>query len=312
VAAWLADVLASTGETIQRLEPVKERPWGAVSRIETQCRTLYFKAVGPGGRHEVRILADLAGWTDLVPDVLAADQPRGWVVLADHGTPMRDSLDGPAQLGVIESLLPAYAEMQAATAHLVGSWLEAGIPDRSVRRLPEQFERLVSGPLPIDASERRELLDGLADLERACDVLAATAHVNALDHADIHGTNVLVKGNVGRLVDWGDACISHPFSSLLVPYLFVIPLLDVRERQAATLRLRDVYLEPWGSTPETREAFGLAVWVGYVARALSNDHQTAGAAPADVAEARAEIVMLLRAWHAKRALLGRQEILFDS
>jgi hypothetical protein len=205
---------------------------------------------------------------------------------------------------VVEALLPAYGEMQRATTELVGEWLAAGLPDRSVGRLPEQFERLVAGPLPIEDDERRALMAGQEDLQRACDVLASTPVVDTLDHADIHGTNVLVKDNIGRLVDWGDSCVSHPFSSLLVPYLFVIPLLAADQRRAATLRLRDVYLEPWGSTTESREAFGLAVWVGYVARALSNDHQCVGAPPDDVTEARAEIVMLLRAWNAKRSLLG--------
>jgi hypothetical protein len=307
VTAWLRE---NVDDTVMHVESVKERPWGAVLRVRTSRRLLYFKAAGPHGRHEPRILADLTGrWPGLVPDVVAVDESRAWVVMADHGVPMRDSLDGPAQVAVVEAVLPAYAEMQAATTGNLDRWAAAGLPDRSVPRLPELLGEVLAGygtlgPLPIDDDERRRYVDALVGLERVCALLASTPVADAIDHGDIYGGNVLVGDGRARLVDWGDACRTHPFASLLVPYRMVVPLLDPGERAAATSRLRDVYLEPWGSPASHREAFDLAIWVAYVARVLDIDYQSGGASATDVAgPLTAEVVALLRQW---RATLPRQ------
>ncbi|MFD8410681.1 hypothetical protein ACFV2Q_02740 [Streptomyces sp. NPDC059650] len=69
--------------------------------------------------------------------------------------------------------------------------------------------------------------------------------------------------------DWGDAAVSHPFCSLLVPAR------AARARYGAGVlpRLRDAYLEPWtgdGATAgELRRAVSLAWRLGAIGRAAS-------------------------------------------
>ncbi|MGW5343245.1 hypothetical protein [Streptomyces sp. NPDC004050] len=69
--------------------------------------------------------------------------------------------------------------------------------------------------------------------------------------------------------DWGDAAVSHPFCSLLVPAR------AARARYGAGMlpRLRDAYLEPWagdGATAgELRRAVSLAWRLGAIGRAAS-------------------------------------------
>lgn len=305
VTTWVRDavVTAGAGELVE-LQSVKERPWGAVLRAVTTERTLYFKASGPLGRHEVAIVGDLsARWPRLVPDVVAIDRTRAWMLLADHGVPMRDVLDGAAQVDVVEQLLPSYAEMQASTAAHVGAWLDAATPDRRVDRLPALLELLVRGEtpvgaLPIDDAERGRYLDDLPLFGRVCADLASTAVPDGLDHADLHGTNVLVDGDDHRLIDWGDACITHPYSSLFVPLEHVVAVLPAPDQRKATLRLRDAYLEGWAAHATDRDALGHATWVAHVTRAVLVAHETLG----EAGDHR-EITSLLRAWHAKRALV---------
>lgn len=318
VSDWLLEKSHGVGlGDVLSVRSVHERPWAAVLRVDGSERTAFFKAVGPHGWHEPPILRDLATrWPALGPDVLALDTSRGWIVMADHGRPMRDVLDPLEQTAIIERILPVYAQMQASTTALVGPWLDAGTPDRRVERLPELLERMLAGdawggPLAIDDDERGSYEATLGDLTRACAELAATPMAVGIDHADMHGTNVLVDGGRHRLVDWGDSCITHPFCSLFVPYEFVVSALDAGDRRRARLRLRDVYLEVWGSSSELREAFGLAVWVAGVARALNVDHGNRGAAADDLANGRTEIVTLLRAWHAKRHAFRRGADLLD-
>jgi hypothetical protein len=67
-------------------------------------------------------------------------------------------------------------------------------------------------------------------------------------------------------------------------------------------RLRDAYVDGWGPDAP-HEVIAGAVWVAYVARALSNDEQCLGGSSADIADAQREIVTLLRTWHRKGPLL---------
>lgn len=293
------------------LEPVKQRPWGAVLRAETTSGPVIFKAVGRRGRHETILLADLAALhSGLVPEVIAVDHERGWLLMPDHGEMIaRESTE--RQVSIIEQLLPHYASLQRATSGSASRWIAAGVPQRGPRQLPGLLEGLLggegrSGPLPIDEDEVRRSNEIVESFTFVCESLATGPIPLAVDHADIHGTNVLLGGAGPRLIDWGDACIGHPFSSLLVPVEWVAGRLDRHEQPDAVARLVDAYLDPWGKAGD-RAALGRAIWVGYIARAVSNDEQSIDGSPADIADAHAEIVALLRAWRQKHACLDSVE-----
>jgi hypothetical protein len=68
--------------------------------------------------------------------------------------------------------------------------------------------------------------------------------------SDLHMHNVY---DGGRVLDWGDSCVSHPYFSLVVTFRFVESGLD---------EIRDAYLEGYGGD---REAFELAARVGRIA-----------------------------------------------
>jgi hypothetical protein len=112
------------------------------------------------------------------------------------------------------------------------------------------------------------------------------------------------------LVDWGDSCVTHPFASLFVTYELAVNRFARTERSAAALRLRDAYLEVWSphSSPATlQETFTLAVWVGYVTRALEFAHMLQGADSGMIARWQAHIVVLLGHWAKAHALLDESE-----
>jgi hypothetical protein len=108
---------------------------------------------------------------------------------------------------------------------------------------------------------------------------------------------VLVDGPRHRLIDWGDAVITHPFSTLFVPYELPVRTLAPSEQRHAVLRLRDAYLAGWGTTAD-RRVFALAVWIAHLTRAVNVAHETLGET-----EDQREITALLRAWHAKATQL---------
>lgn len=321
VTTWIIDtVVALRAGAITRIEPVRERPWGAVLRVTTADQTMFFKAEGLGSRHEPAVLARLAGrWSSLVPDVLAVESARSWFLMADHGRPMWDVLDGPAQVALFEWLLPLYAELQASTVPSVESWVHMGAPDRRMHVLPELLDRLLAGEmwggrLPIDHHQRQALDAVLPRFRLVCDELSAASFAATLDHGDLHGGNVLIDGSGRRLADWGDSCVTHPFSSLFVTYQLAITRLGPSDRAAAILRLRDSYLEAWtaaGPPKSLRRSFTLAVWVAHVSRALDFVHMLEGSTQELTTEWQENIVQLLRRWQQTQTLLNQdQELLF--
>jgi hypothetical protein len=289
---------------VDALVPLRERPWGAVLRVVTSPACLVFKAVGARGAHEVGLLVDVAAsQPTLAPELVAVDRERGWVLMRDHGERMTDVADIAQQVSLVERLLPAYAALQVTTAHRVGAWIAEGVPDRSARRLPPLLDGLLAGegatgPLPIPPDELGAMAALRSTFARASDALDDGTLRPAIDHADMHGTNVVVDGGVPRLIDWGDACVAHPFTSLLVPIEWIAGRLPPAEVPDAVRRLVDAYREPWGDRARD-EDLATAVWSGYVARAVMNDEQCVGGSPDDIADAQGEIVTLLRVWATK-------------
>ena len=317
VSDWLVDVVSSLrlGSPVE-IASVRERPWGAVLRVRTSDRVVYFKAEGLGARHEPEILGALTRtWPDLVPDVLEVDGTRSWLVMADHGRPMWDVLDAAGQVAAFERLLPLYAELQASSSRSVEMWIDAGAPDRRAHRLPELLDALLAGEtaagsLPIDGEQRRAVDAVLGDFGRVCEELAGTSFAEALDQGDLHGGNVLVSGSDQRLADWGDSCVGHPFTSLFVTFELAVSRFGSADRAAASRRLRDAYLDAWpeaGSLATRRETFTLALWAGYVSRALEFARMLDGAMPALIEQWQGHIVVVLRHWQEAHARLSQEE-----
>ena len=118
-----------------RTRPCSARRWdGCGSR-----RTL------PGTAHEPRLHRRLARLVpDLLPALLAVDEPRAWSLLADAGPTLRAVADPAAQLATWERLLPRYAQAQLAVAAHRDDLLSAGVPERSPASLPGQAAALVA------------------------------------------------------------------------------------------------------------------------------------------------------------------------
>jgi hypothetical protein len=93
--------------------------------------------------------------------------------------------------------------------------------------------------------------------------------------------NVYARGTRLRVLDWGDASISHPFASLVVTFRFLEEMNELPPSDPWFARLRDAYLEPWG--PGFAETFTLATRVGTFAHAIAwvrqRDHLPAEARP---------------------------------
>lgn len=216
--------------------------------MPTARGAVFFKACRPVQAFEPRLTAELAGrWPDLVADVLGHDDARAWLLTADAGPAIGD-IGNPPERWL--EVLPRYAELQRGEAAFVQDHLRHGVPDLRTAVLPERFEELLRAELPLAPEEvaaSRTLGPALAALVAD---LAGAGVPDSIDHADLHLRSVFA-GRAGdgpvRVLDWGDASAAHPFLSPFVTFQFLREVNGLGIDDPWFARLRDAYLEPWGS-----------------------------------------------------------------
>jgi len=261
---WLAEATAWIRE---RVDPIGEldqfhvRSWSTVLRVPTADGDLFFKAVAPAHRFEAGLTARLAELQPgRVTEVLAVDAERGWFLMRDAGTRLRELVETAADLDHWERLLPEYARLQIEVAPHAQELLDLGTPDHRLAVLPQQLRDLA------ETDYGRFALEALPRFEELCSTLAAAGIPETIQHDDLHDGQVFWREGRYLFFDWGDSCVSHPFHSLTVTLRAIAWKLDLPPGGRELERLRDAYLEPSGAGPELAD---LGYRTGTVARAIA-------------------------------------------
>lgn len=246
-------------EPVGTMELVDERPWGTVLRVPIAGGVAWFKACRRVQAFEPRLTAALARrWSDRLPEVLGCDEERAWLLLADAGQPL--GFGGRTEPWL--AVLPLYAELQRGETAHAGAHLAAGVPDRRLAAFPELYEAMLARGLPAGSGDVRRLHAFAPRFAELCDELGARGIPETIQHDDLHGANIYLRGLTPRVLDWGDSCVSHPFLTLFVTFMHLEELDKLPRHDPWYTRLRDAYLEPWGQPAELRDAFELAQRLG--------------------------------------------------
>ncbi|GAA3085990.1 hypothetical protein GCM10017562_65010 [Streptomyces roseofulvus] len=269
--AWVSHRLADHGiRPAGPLEQLYTRPYATIMRLPTDQGVVWFKANGPGYRHEARVLRELRGWAGTrVPHVLAEEADHGWFLTADAGPPLSSILATEPALSHWETVLSEYAALQVeSTAHL-DTLKSLGVPDKSPAAMPGVLadvladdERLL-GPDPgLDHGELDALHAGMAEFNAQCVRLDAIGIAYTIQHDDLTPGNVLMPATGPVFIDWTDACVAHPFASLTYPIRHVMQQFAVGSDSPEVRRVKDAYFEAWAgrhSRAELDEAAELAI-----------------------------------------------------
>jgi len=252
-------------EPVAPIELTHERPWATVMRVPTAAGSVWFKACGAVQAFEARLTAELSRrWSDRVAEVLAYDEARAWLLLADAGTPLAARGNLPE---VWLEVLPRYAELQLGELKHARDHLAHGVPDLRAEVLPPRYDAFVDGALPLEPREI-ELLRAFAPTFAAlCAELAGRGIGPSIQHDDLHYLNVYLRGAERRVLDWGDASVAHPFFSFGEISRFLEGVNGLPATDPWHARLRDAYLEPWGCGHG--ETFELAFRIGAFAQAIA-------------------------------------------
>jgi hypothetical protein len=318
--AWVEAQLASRGIRLTgQWEQPHVRVWSSTIRFETTSHELgegrvWFKVNGSGTAYEASLVGLLGElYPGLAPDVLAHDDSRAWSLTRDAGPVLRSIMGVDEMWGRWKELLPRYAQAQLDLAAHRSRLVTTGTPDRNPKQLALEYGRLL-GDLAAKPTKDGGLTgEQLAALERLlpryderCAELAASTLPDTLQHDDLHSNNICWGGapddlSSARIIDWGDACIGHPFGTMLATLnsiAFHVGLLNddrggISDRRVLTVR--DAYLESFtglGSRQELLRWVALARSIGCLTRALSWERAVQHA-PASVA---AEYQFPIRGW----------------
>jgi hypothetical protein len=292
--AWIEAQLRDHG--IAAAGPVEQshvRAWSTVLRVPVDRGALWFKANMPALSHEAAVIEVLASRSPArVPELLAVDRRRGWMLQADGGRRLRELLDGHPSPQRWEQALAAYAELQIDAAADRDALLAAGAPDRGMQALPGEYERLLNDPQALSPAQPgaltadelgllRELIPSVAGM---CRELAGRGLPETIQHDDFHDGQIFVRDGGYLVFDWAEACVSHPFLTLAVTLRVLAHRLHLAEAAPQLDRFRDAYLEPWTRLqprPELLAAMPDALRLGRICRALTWHRVVGGLSPPD-------------------------------
>lgn len=252
---WIHDSLQARGIRVAgELDPFYTRPWSNVIRVPADIGNVYFKATSPAIRHEVAITAALNQWQpECTLPVLAMDIERGWLLLPDGGTRLREVIRESRAFQHWESVLTRYAELQIEMLGRVQAMLSMNMPDRRLTALPALFASLledastlrIDQPDGLTPEEYRRLVGMAPRLAAMCEQLGSYGIPDTLNHGDLTDGNVFVAEGQTRIFDWGDCAVSHPFYSLRTTFVSLYFSLGIDDGSPELSRLRDVYLDAW-------------------------------------------------------------------
>ena len=210
VDRWINARLTEVG--LERLGPgavVKFWSLSVILAVPTAAGPVYFKAACDHFRAEPAITAAVARHcAEAVPDLIAIDAVRGWMLMRAFS----DVSEDPEP-----RLAPVAARIMASIQLVMSDHLDelaaAGTPDRTLGPTVAALQRVVEDSLELDQlddSERRTAVAMLPWLTDQITALAEAGMPYSLGHGDLHLGNVAPAADGLVLFDWTDAAVTFP------------------------------------------------------------------------------------------------------
>jgi aminoglycoside/choline kinase family phosphotransferase len=282
--AWIhAEAKRNSIQLTGEIEQNHAYAWSTVMRVPSSAGTLFFKATAPETVYESALTQMLADWyPDWMPKLVAVDTTRGWMLMRDGGEQLRTSIRPTQDIKPWEPVIVEYANLQIGLAEHVSEILALGIPDHRLAALPALYKGLLAdeASLMIDqekgltSSDFQQLQALTPRFGQICADLAAFGIPESLNHGDFHDGNILLKDGRVTFFDWGDASITHPFTSLRTFFVSIEIALELDDYAFTPemSALLERYLEPWqkfASKDALLTAYRLSKPVASIVKALA-------------------------------------------
>lgn len=282
IIQWGHNYLSSHGHILKNNLPeiVQNTPWSYVIRFATTDGNVYLKHTPKLIGLEpiiIQILHDQ--FHASVPEVIAHNSELNCFLMKDAGTPLRASLKKKFDAGLLCKAIEQFTSMQLAVADHVNIFLDLGVPDWRLDKLPDLFKQFLSQKEILFAEglsekEINELDKSLPNISHLCKKLSSYSIKQTIVQPDFHDNNVLLNDISQKMtiIDLGEIVISHPFFSL-VNYLQQIKKHHaLTEEDDAYLQIMDACFQNYMAVESKKhlsEAFALAQILLFVYGALA-------------------------------------------
>src|SRR6266545_2034823 len=130
--AWIRSVLDKNDlQLIGEIEQPHVRQWSTVMTVPTNAGTLFFKASSSLLAYETVLTDYLARFRpEIIPELLAIDLKRHWMLMRDAGTPLRHFIRSEKSIALWRDVLPLYVDLQKVMAERTTHLLALGVMDR--------------------------------------------------------------------------------------------------------------------------------------------------------------------------------------
>ena len=283
IIQWASQYLSSHGYTLKSKLPenVLNTPWSNVVRFATSDGYIYLKKTPALLALEAPIIQILHDqFNASVPIVIARNTELNCFLMKDAGRPLREILKQQFDAALFCRAIDQFTSLQLATADNVDVFLDIGVPDWRLDKLPDLYMELLSqkemliedGLSEIDISKLETLSPRVSNL---CKKLSSYSIRQTIVQPDFNDNNTLIDDisqNI-TIIDLGEIVISHPFFSL------VNCLHQIKKHHGLTikddtyLRIMDACLKNYmnlDSKTHLLEAFEIAQTLWFVYWALAN------------------------------------------
>lgn len=221
IIQWGCKCLASLGYTLKSNLPenVLNTPWSYVIRFETSDGYIYLKHTPELIALEATIIQVLHDQFHApVPTVIAHNTELNCFLMKDAGRSLREILKLKFDAALLCKAIDQFTSMQLAVADHVNIFLNMGVPDWRLDKLPNLYMQLLSqkeiliadGLSEREISELEKLLPKVFNL---CRKLSDYAIKPSIVQPDFNDNNTLIA-DISRdmtIIDLGEIVISHPF-----------------------------------------------------------------------------------------------------
>ncbi|MEP6469978.1 MAG: hypothetical protein ABJC24_09435 [Chloroflexota bacterium] len=281
ISGWVVSELIAAGLPPEgRPILVRTRPWAAIARVRTGVGDVWFKESAPALAFEPAVTVHIASrQPDFSPEIVATKGPR--MLTLDAGAQLRALYRRRSRAPSWDDILPCYAELQIKLAADLPGLMGLGVPDKRPATVSTRYPDLVERFGGRDAQVAAHLLLLSARLDSLAQALQDPLPMTVI-HEEVHEANIFVRDGAARLLDWGEAAVSHPFAGVVNTFRDIAFRRRLRHDGRELKRLRAIYLEPWTRFAPARqleELFDAGYLLGMLCRVLAWDAVTVGQAP---------------------------------
>lgn len=283
IIQWGCEYLSSHGYTLKSnlAENVQSTPWSYVVRFATTNGYIYLKHTPKLLALEGSIIQILHDHFHVsVPEIIAHNAELNCFLMKDAGRSLRDILQQEFDATLFCKAIDQFTSMQLAVADHVNVFLDIGVPDWRLDKLPDLYMRLLShkeiliedGLSEKEMSELEKLIPKVSNL---CQRLSDYAIKPSIVQPDFNDNNTLIA-NVSRditIIDLGEIAISHPFFSLINCLQQAIKHHGLTDKDDTYLQLMDACLKNYRIFESERhllDAFAIARILFSIYGALGN------------------------------------------